>query len=262
MKRCPECQQGYGNEMFYCLNDGCYLSTVGDSELTQAAPTRVAKAEPPPTVRAVELPKTLAEVKFREAHSPPPAKRRFPYAWVLISLGAVIALGMWAYIAYDASPQSSKTATSLPTSTPYETPVPTRGKAQRGTAYTPQPTPTPYEQPTPRPAIPIVPQFVSLGAGQWKSYGFTVGAGGGRVFGEFAARGGLGDDMYVIVMPASEMASYQNNYPYRANYNSGKVTGSGSLNVPLAPGTYQVVIRSGSTWTGRNIRTSISLELY
>jgi hypothetical protein len=184
-------------------------------------------------------------------------RSRFPYVSVLLCVGALAAVGLWSYIAYDSKINTS-TVNSAPTPYPTEvtitpTPTPTRK---------PRPTPSPTDEPV-RPATVItpVPEFLELGAEQHQPFSFSTLPNGGQVVGDFAAQGGLANDLRVIVMADSEYASFKSGYPFKQYFDSGKKQGSGRVDAKLPPGNFQIVILNPSPWTSRRIRTSIRVEL-
>ena len=91
-----------------------------------------------------------------------------------------------------------------------------------------------------------MPETLELKTDGWKAYPFTVGDNGGRVTGEYAARGGIADDMRVIIIAENELEPFRNKYPFRSYHDTGKTTG-GRLNVPLPPGGYYLIIVNPST---------------
>jgi hypothetical protein len=230
--------------MFYCITDGAYLSSTREPELTQASPTRI---EPPPTIPAP--PETLAEIKFHEAHIAAPAKKK-RYNWGVWLLMVLVLGGILTVIGTQVIPHMGR-----PNSKPLPTP----------SAYYPLDNPAPRQSRQPEPApvasrrLPLGLSFLQLGTEQYQLFQFTVGSGGGRVVGAFAARGGLANDLLVTIIPASELSAYQSNYPYRSFYESGKVT-SGWLDKTLSTGEYYLIIRNPSQWTSRKVRTSLVLE--
>lgn len=239
--------------MFYCITDGSYLSSAREPEPTQAA------VDPQKTLTAIHSSNTLAPQAL--------ARSRFPYVTVLFCVGAIAVLAVSGYIAYDSTTRMPSAAS--PTPTPYQT-------ESAAPAYTPTPKPTRKPRPTPaseptsypianpsslRSVSPVVPEYIELTSTQYKWFPFSTSPNGGRVVGDFAARGGMANDMTVTVLAEEELASYRANYPYKSYFDSGKVRG-GKIDVSLPAGSYFIIFRNPSPWTSRNIRAPISLELY
>lgn len=240
MKQCPQCHRVYGHEAFFCLEDGTPLTDTRDPESTE--------------VRTIHL-------------SSPPGprvpKKSDPALWVLLGLiTVIILLVVGKEISNNLNEQTRTTSAPQTTAsappTPVSTPEPQRKRTPRPT---PSPEPTPYPTYNPSSTLTriVVPETLELGTSGWKAFPFSIGYNGGRVTGEFAARGGMADDMRVLIIADSELEPFRNKYPFRSYHDTGKTTG-GSLDVSLPPGNYYIVIVNPSPWTSRRIRAPINLE--
>ena len=98
------------------------------------------------------------------------------------------------------------------------------------------------------------------------NYKFTVPAGAFNVTmkGHFAASGGSGNDIEVVVVSEDEYVNWQNGHPTKAFYNSGKVTqDSINLNLPSDAATYYIVFSNKfSLLTPKAVQGSIDLSFY
>jgi hypothetical protein len=117
MKRCPKCQRGYGDEIYYCLSDGAYLSPESTDET-------------PPTIR---LPETPPAVKTGHA-------ARISVVVISAAVALIIGVAIIALIlnrpgrsANSSSPAStSSSATPTPNSTPTYSPTPASSPSKPG----------------------------------------------------------------------------------------------------------------------------------
>jgi pre-peptidase len=89
----------------------------------------------------------------------------------------------------------------------------------------------------------IIDSAFTVSAMSSKYYGFEVptGATGIRVDGHFAATGGTGNDIQVLVLSEDDFVNWQNGHPASACYDSGKVTQSTITATLPGPGTYYLV---------------------
>lgn len=131
MKRCPECQRGYGDELFYCLTDGAYLSPapITDEAATIRLPEAMASTTPQKTLTASQFSKTTQ-----------PAQASY-HKKVLVIAGLFLAAGVvWAVavVVNQTASNSSAPGNNLPSNTP--TPYVTEQSS------TPPPNPTPAAQ--------------------------------------------------------------------------------------------------------------------
>jgi hypothetical protein len=81
-------------------------------------------------------------------------------------------------------------------------------------------------------------------AGGMTNYKFTVPAGASNVTvkGHFAATGGSGNDIQVVVVSEDEYVNWQNGHPTKTFYNSGRVTQDAvNINLPSDAATYYVL---------------------
>lgn len=98
------------------------------------------------------------------------------------------------------------------------------------------------------------------------NYHFTVPAGafGVTMKGHFAASGGSGNDIEVVVLSEDEYVNWQNGHPTKALYNSGKVTqDSITLTLPSDATTYYVVFSNKfSLLTPKAVEANVDLNFY
>jgi len=98
------------------------------------------------------------------------------------------------------------------------------------------------------------------------NYTFTVPAGAFDVTmkGHFAATGGSGSDIEVVVVSEDEFVNWQNGHPSKAFYNSGRVTQDTiKLNLPSDAATYRVVFSNKfSLFTPKAVEANVDLNFY
>jgi hypothetical protein len=98
------------------------------------------------------------------------------------------------------------------------------------------------------------------------NYSFTVPAGAFDVSmkGHFAATGGMGNDIEVVVVSEDEFVNWQNGHPSKAFYNSGRVTqDSINLNLPADAATYHVVFNNKfSLFSPKAIQANVDVNYY
>jgi hypothetical protein len=109
--------------------------------------------------------------------------------------------------------------------------------------------------------MPIVPEFVELSPNQYRWFGFSIAADGGQVGGSFAAQGGLGNDVLIYVIPASELQAFQSGYPFKVFYESGKVHAA-TFSRALPLGSYYLILKSPTEWTTRRVRCDIRMAMF
>jgi hypothetical protein len=238
MRQCPQCHRVYANEAAFCLEDGTPLTDTRDSEQTVV---RTAYLSTPTT--AVPTKK-----KGRSLNS----------ILVIVAVGSALAVGgLLLGMNLNLSSETAATAPPRATPLPVDTPTPGRPRRTRPTP-TPEPTINPTYNPTPPPtAVPITPEFVQLEPGQYRWYPFSIGSNGGRVEGTFTAQGGIGDDIYIFVIPQNELTAFRNNYSFNQYYDSGKVH-SDTFSRSLSSGNYFVIIKSPTPFTVRRIRCNLN----
>jgi hypothetical protein len=136
MKECPKCKRGYGDEMYYCLTDGCYLSPVRDPEETIRAP---APRHPQTTIAATPEIANLAKV---EAQPTPKAPKPLT-GLVLIALLWVSVIAFALYAAFKGTGTTQQSNSPGRTIAHNPTPSPAATAPTPGTAQEPAPKPTP-----------------------------------------------------------------------------------------------------------------------
>jgi hypothetical protein len=254
MRQCPQCHRVYSNEVAFCLEDGTLLTDTRDSE--QAV------------VKTAYLSTPAASIT-------PAKKKGHKVAWVVatVTVAALLIIGGLLLGMNLNSPDKSTasvTPTAIETALPPSTPIPERPQLSRSTPTPATPTPEPTSYPTHTPAlyptrtpappptsVPVTPEFVELEPSQSRWYPFSIGSNGGQVGGNFIAQGGMGNDVYVFVIPQNELAAFRNNYSFNQYYESGKVH-SDTFSRSLPPGSYFVIIKSPTPFTARRIRCNLS----
>lgn len=106
----------------------------------------------------------------------------------------------------------------------------------------------------------------TVGALAANNYSFAVPAGAFDVTmkGHFAATGGSGNDIEVVVVSEDEFVNWQNGHPSKAFYNSGRVTQDTiKLNLPSDAATYRVVFSNKfSLFTPKAVEANVDLNFY
>lgn len=95
-------------------------------------------------------------------------------------------------------------------------------------------------------------------------FDIPAGAVNALLNGTFTARGGLGNDIDVLVLSQDDFVNWQNRHPYKYVYSSGKVT-TGTLNVtlPANAGTYYLVFDNRfSLMSEKSIKVNATLSYY
>jgi hypothetical protein len=82
--------------------------------------------------------------------------------------------------------------------------------------------------------------------------------------GHFAATGGLGNDIEVVVVSEDEFVNWRNGHPSKAFYNSGRVTQDTiKLNLPSDAATYYVVFSNKfSLFTPKAVEADVDVNFY
>jgi hypothetical protein len=262
MKQCPLCRRVYEPEESFCLEDGTLLTDAH-------APAR-ARSSHPSTSSVTKKGNSLALMVVGIVAGA---------ALVII----VLIVAKRIYSTDETQEQQTSSTELLPRTTTPPEPEPTRQQdvshqqdvsnpptpTPRPTSSTPtppSPTPAPTPPPsytprTPRNTVPLTEENIELGTDRHRFFDFSTRPNGGRVVGQFAARGGVANDMRVLILTPKEYQNFVAQYPFGAEYDSGKIT-SGSMDVSLPSGDYRLVIMNPSIWTPRRIRSFISLETY
>lgn len=120
MKRCPECSRGYGDELFYCLNDGSYLSPVREPEPTISAPA--------PTLASYQVPDSFNSSPTKNKKT---SKVMGTFGFVVLGL-SVGALAVIIAAVFESRPSDPAPS--------YNFPVPSSSQVK--TVPTPSPLPT------------------------------------------------------------------------------------------------------------------------
>lgn len=249
MRQCPRCNRVYEAEIAYCLEDGSLLNSVRETAAPSLSLDHLTHLDVP----------TI------------PSQRKKNYTPLWLALGA-IAIAVAAIIVWQLSQNNdSHSVETGSASTPegQSTPAPagssTPGRTPRATpAITPSPSLTPSPTLTPTPQAPqrsiqIGVEFIELEPEETKWYGFSVPSNSARVTGFFAAQGGISSDVYVWIIPKSDLAAFRNGQSFKSYYQSGKVN-SDSINQILPAGEYYLVLKSPTRWTQRHIRCHLALE--
>jgi hypothetical protein len=109
----------------------------------------------------------------------------------------------------------------------------------------------------------IVNGMITVNAGNYESYQFTIpsGASGASVSGSFTASGGSGNDIIVLIMDSTDFVNWQNGHSASAYYNSGQeTTGTISASLPAGATYYLVYSNTFSTFSSKNVQTSVNLD--
>ncbi len=111
--------------------------------------------------------------------------------------------------------------------------------------------------------INIVNGIATVNAGKYQYYQITVppSATNVHIQGTFAASGGSGNDIIVLMMDSTSFTNWQNGHQVSVYYNSGQLTTS-SFDVPLPSGAgtyYLVYSNTFSTFTQKNVNTQANL---
>jgi hypothetical protein len=106
----------------------------------------------------------------------------------------------------------------------------------------------------------------TVGALGASNYSFVVPAGAFQVTmkGHFAATGGSGNDIEVVVVNQDEFTNWQNGHPTKAYYNSGKTTQDTiNLTLPADAATYYVVFNNKfSLFTPKAVQANVDVNFY
>jgi hypothetical protein len=102
---------------------------------------------------------------------------------------------------------------------------------------------------------------ISVGAGQYEDYQFTVpdGASNAQLAGNFIASGGSGNDILVLVLDQTDFVNWQNGHSVTTYYNSGQLTTS-SISASLPSGVYYLIYSNTfSTFSSKTVNTDATL---
>lgn len=186
MKYCPKCARGYDDTLYYCLQDGSYLTERDpeDTIIKPLPPTQLFISDAQKTLRDVQPPppKRINIGVNAAAHTPPlrkPEKSR--KSWIVVLLiGGLIAISGVALVGF-LQPSSSQPGTSN-----------TNARA----ASTPAPSPTP----PPKVRLSIINEIFELSSAENRDITFTVpySCRNPRVMGGFVVTNGGTIDLYLM----------------------------------------------------------------
>lgn len=108
----------------------------------------------------------------------------------------------------------------------------------------------------------IVNGIISVKAGGYQYYSFNAPSGSTdvRVSGSFEANGGSGNDINVVILDEQAFTNWKNGHQVSAYYSSGKLTtDSINANIPSGNTLYLVYDNQFSTFTSKDVRTTVDL---
>ena len=108
-------------------------------------------------------------------------------------------------------------------------------------------------------ARPLTPQAFAVERASYRYWEFEVSK-SARVFGDFRAQGGSGNDIRVYLIDADQFENFKNGRDVPTYYSSGQVT-SGEIDLRLRFGRYVVIFDNRfPPYTNKNITSSLQLE--
>ncbi|TMI43972.1 hypothetical protein E6H23_01990 [Candidatus Bathyarchaeota archaeon] len=111
----------------------------------------------------------------------------------------------------------------------------------------------------------IVNGLITVSSGGYNYYPFTLpsGATSIAVSGSFTASGGSGNDIQVLILDQTNFVNWQNGHQASAYFNSGQeIVGSITTNLPSAGTYYLVYSNTFSTFSSKNVQTTVDLSYY
>jgi hypothetical protein len=109
----------------------------------------------------------------------------------------------------------------------------------------------------------IINATFGVAAADHAAYGVTVGESyrDAHIVGSFRASGGMGNDIQVLIMSATDYINWANGHRGSTYYSSGQLTTSSFDVGPLPPGSYRVVFdNSFSIFSRKNVSAQVELK--